>query len=260
MNPSTLWQQILAAPGDKDLKAQYVRALERTKDPRAEVFRRAESVLRFPIYYVQHDEMVRLYECSLSDWRAEVDTTSAPWRAEVHFVSGWPIEITLDAADFCRHAADIVATLPIRHLNLRAVEEAPEVFSVAGFGQMASLSGWGHSWSDSAVTALANSPHLGSLRWVDLSETGITDAEVEILAASPHLREVVYLNLGDNPCRDPADAAAGCGVDGVTGQIVPESIWLPDFGRELEARYGRIEWLHSLDNYLERHPPGRYIF
>jgi len=39
-----------------------------------------------------------------------------------------------------------------------------------------------------------------------------------------------------------------------------ETIFLPEFGKELEARYGKIGWLHSLWNFLEKHPPYRYRF
>ena len=41
---------------------------------------------------------------------------------------------------------------------------------------------------------------------------------------------------------------------------VEPGIYLPEFGRELETRYGRINWLHALDNYMEKHPPSRYSF
>jgi hypothetical protein len=82
---------------------------------------------------------------------------------------------------------------------------------------------------------------------------------VEILAAAASLRDVEHLDLTNNPTRDPVDAAAGAGWDEM-GRIVPESIWLPDFGRELEARHGKIKWLHALDHFLEGHPPNRYRF
>jgi hypothetical protein len=258
MDLSTLWQQIIAAPGDENLKGQFVQALVQAGDPRAEIFRLAAELKRFPVYYVQHDQLARQYATNLELWQADFASAAGKWRAEVNFVQGWPIEITIAAGNFCRNAAEIVATLPLRHLNLKAVQEAPEVFAVAPMGQIVSLESRRQPWSREAIHGLAHSQQLRALQWLDLSETGITDADVEILAASPALKDRAYLDLRNNPCRDPVDAAEGYGVDGVSGKIVNESIWLPAFGRELEARYGPIGWLHSLERFLERHPPDRY--
>ena len=83
---------------------------------------------------------------------------------------------------------------------------------------------------------------------------------MEILAASPALKAVEYLNLENNPTRDPVDAAAGYGTDWRTNRIVPESIGVPAFGAELEARHGKIRWLNGLWNFFEDYPPSRYSF
>ena len=40
----------------------------------------------------------------------------------------------MKARDFLRQATEIVATLPLRHLNLKAVSEAPEIFELEQFG------------------------------------------------------------------------------------------------------------------------------
>jgi hypothetical protein len=87
---------------------------------------------------------------------------------------------------------------------------------------------------------------------------GIDRCGGNILAPSPQLRELAHLDIRDNLCRDPVDAAAGYGVDGISGFMVPASIYLPDFGRDLEARYGRIDWLHALSRFMEKHPPNRH--
>jgi hypothetical protein len=258
MDSSTLWQQIIAAPGDENLKGQFVQALVQAGDPRAEIFRLAAELKRFPAHYVQHDPLAQQYATSLEVWQADFASAARKWRAGVNFIQGWPIEITIAAGDFCRNAAEIVAALPLRHLNLKAVQEAPEVFAVAPMGQIVSVESRRQPWPREAIHSLARSQQLHALQWLDLSETGITEVDVEILAASPALKDLAYLDLRNNPCRDPVDAAEGYGFDGITGMIVSESIWLPRFGRELEARYGPISWLHSLERFRERHPPDRY--
>ena len=46
----------------------------------------------------------------------------------------------------------------------------------------------------------------------------------------------------------------------MSGRIVPESIHLPEFGAQLEARFGKIRWLNPLWNYGNDYPPSRYSF
>ena len=69
MAQSTLWQQILTAPGDENLKSRYIQALKRAGDRKAEIFRLAAELQKFPPYYVQHEALARQYESSLEDWR-----------------------------------------------------------------------------------------------------------------------------------------------------------------------------------------------
>lgn len=262
MDTADLWQQILAAPGDENLKTQYVEALAEAGDWRAEMFHLAAEIDRLTrgSYLGPAAELKPRYERLLAEWRVGFETPAQTWPAEVKFIQGWPIEITMKASDFARHAAQIVTTLPLRHLNLTVVSEAPEVFTVAQFGQIASLDGSHQRWLGEAIMALADSPQLRSLRWLDLSDTQITDAEVEILAASALLRDVQHVDVGDNPCQDPVDASAGYGTDWQTGGIIWESVYLPEFGKQLEERYGRIGWLRALEHFGQHHPPSRYLF
>ncbi len=245
-NIADLWAQILAAPDDHALKAQYAEALAQAGDWRAPVLRIAAET--------------EVHRLDIANWQSNFKAPAARWPAEVKFIRGWPSEITIEARTFIQHAAEIVAVLPLRHLDLKAVSEAPEVFALAQFGQIASLDGSHQRWSAEAIAALANSPHLRSLRWLDLSYTQITNAEVEILAASEYLRHLEHVDVNHNRCRNPVDAHAGYGTDWMTNTIVPESIYLPKFGLELEKRYGRINWLHALGNWMEQHPPSRYQF
>ncbi len=182
------------------------------------------------------------------------------WPGEIVFVEGRPIELTVSAAAFARNAAEIVAAMPVRHLNLTAVSEYPAVFDVPQFAQIASLDGSKQNWSDDAIRALAGSSRLGSLRWLKLTDAGITEPQVEMLAASLGLKNVAVLDLTDNPTRDPVDASAGSGVDWMTNKIIPDSVFLPEYGADLEARYGAIKWLHGLRNYMDAYPPSRYGF
>ncbi len=205
MNPVELWQRILTTPADAGLKTQYVAALTEAGDRRADVFALAAEYkrLRDGSYIDAAQELKPCLDALIADWRADFAPRTDAWPGEIQFVLGWPIELTMKAADFARHAEDIVATVPVRHLNLNDVSELPAVFDVPRFGQIASLDGSKQIWSDDAIRALARSSRLGALRWLDLSHGGITEAQVEILAASAALRGLQMLDLSNNPTRDP---------------------------------------------------------
>ena len=238
MSPSELWQRILAAPADPELKTQYVEALTQAGDPHAEIFTLATEYkrLRSGSYIDAAKALKPRLDALLATWRAEFAPRADAWPGEIQFVIGWPIELTITAGAFAHNAAEIVAAAPVRHLNLTAVSELPAVFDVPQFDQIVSLDGSRQTWSDDAVRALANSAHTGALRWLDLSRGGITEAQVEMLAASSALRGVQMLDLSNNPARDPVDASAGSGVYWETNRIIPDSVFLPDYGTELEAR------------------------
>jgi hypothetical protein len=257
-----LWQKILAAPADPDLKTQYVAALSEAGDRRAQIFSLATEYeqLRSGSFIDRAAELKPRLDELIAQWRAEFAPRTSAWPGEIRFVLGWPIELTIKAADFARHAGEVVATLPIRHLNLLEISASPGVFDVPQLKQIASLDGSNQPWSDDALRALARSSRLGALRWLNLSRADISEAQVEVLAGSAALKDVQMLDLTKNPTRDPVDAASGYGTDWMTNRIVLESVALPTFGYELEARHGKITWLHGLWNYLEDYPPSRYSF
>ena len=262
MRAADLWDMILAAPADADLKTHFVEALTHAGDWHAEIFSLAAEYkrLRSGSYIDSAQALKPRLDGLIADWRAELSGRSGAWPGEIEFVLGWPIELTIKAADFARHAEDIVATLPVRHLNLETVSDAPGVFDIPQLRQIASLDGSKQMWSDDAIRALACSADVPALRWLDLSHGGITEAQVEILAASPAVRSVEMIDLSDNPTRDPIDGSAGAGYDWLTGKIEFDSIALPEFGVELERRHGEIAWLHALRTFLEAYPPSRYSF
>lgn len=257
-----LWQRILAAPADADLKSQYVAALAADGSPRAQLYQLWPEYerLRAGSYIDKAAEVKAEIDRLMVSVYEDFDPIAKRWGGRIRCPGGWPIELAIAATDFARCAADIVATLPIRHLDLAAISEHPAVFDVPQFDQIASLNGSKQVWTAAALGALANSAHLGSLRWLDLSACSISEAQVEVLAASTALKTVEMLDLTDNPTPDPVDAACGYGVDWQTNRIVLESISLPTFGIELEAKYGKITWLHGLWNFLEKYPPSRYTF
>jgi len=261
MSSADLWPRVLAVPNDAQVRARYVDALLWEADRRAEPFLVGAEIERRKRNRESHRTQALAKHCDqLTRVAAEEFAGSLErWGARLSFVFGWPSEITITSADFVLHAAEIVTTIPLRHLNLLSINDAPQVFNLPQFNQIVSLQGGGQIWSNKAIEALIASPYLAELRWLNLSKTGLREKQVEMLAAAANLRHLAQIDLTENDCRDPVDAAAGAGYDGITGGLVLESIYVPEFGRELESKYGRIQWLNVLSTYAE-FPLDRYRF
>ena len=193
-----------------------------------------------------------------TSFSAEFGSLAVPWNGQIKLIMGWPSDLTIAAADFVNHAIEIVATLPLRHLNLTAISESPAVFEVAQLDQIASLDGSRQRWSDDAIAALANSGRLDALRWLDLSNCRITETQIDVLAGSPALRTVAVLDLSHNR----AGNLEGEIWSDWYGAMPPQSSALSRFGSQLESRHGPILWLHAAERYrnspLAR--PSRYDF
>jgi hypothetical protein len=262
LGSNDLWTQVLATPNNAQLRAQYVSALFEEGDRRAEPFLVSAEIERRKqkLEHWRTKTLATHYEQLTRVAAEEFAGSLERWGAKLRYVFGWPSEITIESADFIRHGAEIVATIPLRHLNLLSIDAAPEVFNLPEFNQIVSLQASGQVWSNKPILTLTASPYLDALRWLNLSKTGLSDPQVEKLAAAGNLRNLAQIDLtNNNNCRDPVDAAAGAGYDGNTGRLVLESVFLPPFGLELESKYGKIPWLNVLLHYGD-FPLDRYRF
>ena len=71
-----------------------------------------------------------------------------------------------------------------------------------------------------------------------------------MLAEAQNLRNLFYLSLQNNPC-DPGETL------GVEGQVIVDAS-LPPEGRDLEARFGTIPWLHCHADSILDFPPNPF--
>jgi hypothetical protein len=89
---------------------------------------------------------------------------------------------------------------------------------------------------DIHVQLLADSPNVEALRWLSLLRNFIGMKGAEALARSKSLPRLRFVEMGGNPF-DPTEQL---GMD--SGIVV--SSYFPQEGRELEAKYGVLPWLH----------------
>jgi hypothetical protein len=118
----------------------------------------------------------------------------------------------------------------------RVRRSLPAVLSALPAAHLRTLGLAGQALDDAAAAALAVSPRLAGLRWLDLRDNRIGEPGVRALAASPVIRAIPVVLLAGNPC-DPARQYR-YDVDGSAADS-----WRPELADELERAHGRIGWL-----------------
>jgi uncharacterized protein (TIGR02996 family) len=154
------------------------------------------------------------------------------------FDRGFVELVTSGAQELLKHADQLFALAPIRHLTLTDLATgADALFASAHLDRIRSLRLDRVGLTDDDVERLAASPHLGELRWLWIGNNRVTRRGAEALAASRSLPHLGYVGFVNNPF-DPSEHQ---GHD--QGLIVDR--WLPEEGRALEAQFGFLRWLHT---------------
>ncbi|MEJ7599061.1 MAG: hypothetical protein WKG01_14225 [Kofleriaceae bacterium] len=185
---------------------------------------------------------------------------------EPKFYGGFVEHVAIKAARFLELADELYSLAPIRQLTLTYCK------------------GIDHQ-DDGLLRALLASPHLDRIRALRLPVRYVgkqyaelnrfTDSDIELLAASPHLRGLAYLDLEDEEhltirAFDALAARANLpalslvrhelyrygfrfgGMGPHTRQLA--ALPLESYAADLEARHGRIAWLHAAETYGSSDP------
>lgn len=161
--------------------------------------------------------------------------------------SGWALErgfvarLRADAAVVADPAIKIFERAPIEYLSLTAVGDVPAVLRMQELAQMRRLDLGGLGLRDEDVAVLAREGHLARCEELDLRRNEITEAGFATLVASAEIRAMRSVRLDHNPCDPHMQYSWDC-----HGTIA--DMWLPAAGEAAEAKYGRIAWLHPLDD------------
>jgi uncharacterized protein (TIGR02996 family) len=174
----------------------------------------------------------------------------------VTFVRGFVESVVVEGERYLDIADALYQRAPVRHLVLSEVgDRVIDIARDPHLAQLASLTLANTSGKrpigDAGLAAIAASPHLRDLRTLEVARQKISRGGLEALCMSKSLPSLVYVNLVGNQFEDPRE---GYGTDWATGRIVPEGTYLSSFGRELEARYGDLPWLHA-PSRLRHFPP-----
>ena len=248
-----LLRAVIANPDDDQPRLAYARYMDDDQDPRGE-FIRVEIELNRLNGNQEEPELLPLAEKSHSMIEQYGKALAGPIGSLVDnysFERGFVELVELRAQRFLELASQLFSLAPIRHLDLREVRPVTrELLSSPYLSGIRSLSLENNQLTDRDVEDLAQSPHLTQLRWLSLADNLVGIAGAEALADSRNLPNLRYVHFAGNPVNPNQQFGQDQGV-------IVES-WMPDEGRELERRHGRIPWLRAEPHTIYDIPPSRF--
>jgi len=213
---------IAADPSNDALREQFAALAAKRGDARAELIRTTDRQRA-------HD-LVR----SHPEWTAHLRELGA---RDIKFYGGFPDEITIDADALLSRGRALLAAAPLTTLHVRAAKgKVGDVVRSPLLRNITYLDLDDQGVTDDDLAALAASPHVTKLRQLDLRYNPIGARGIEALAAAPSLRTLVIVSLDGNPA-DPVDQVEY--YDETHTHRVPT-----EAGKALEAKYGKLRWLH----------------
>lgn len=156
----------------------------------------------------------------------------------VGFARGLVEKLTLPPRLFVEHAEELFRRTPLLHLQLGETEGLDAFWSCPHLGRIRALSLANLPIGAAGMRALVASPYLRELRWLSVYGCKIGVEGLEILCSASTLPSLRWVSLGANGFTDPQESPGS--VDGDWIYDWQQS----DFGRELEKKHGRKEWLH----------------
>lgn len=160
---------------------------------------------------------------------------------------GLVASVKLDAGVFLKRAEDLFTMAPIVHVQLTGLSDFFDDFLGCPFlGRIYALTLTDQGLTDDNMYRLTHVSALDHLWYLDLSDNLISLRGVEIFACSPFFKQLSHVVLDGNP----GDVHERCGVEEAIVHV-----WFPRNGDRLEARYGRIPWLHFPEACWSDYPP-----
>jgi len=256
----SLFQAVLDDPDAEAPRAAFAKWLDEQGDPQGEFIRlqlEAARELRRGLYcedYARLSEAARALQAAHGrEWSRDVEVIASQPRFYRGFVEG----VTIDARMFLDHAPELYRAAPVRHVVMTDARDViGEIAASPHLGRLTSLGLQGNGLGDDEVGAIIQSPHLERLKALNLSFNDAGMPALEALCASKGQPVLAYVNFHANRVDAPVEEY---GVDWMTGRIVRESIALPEFGDQLETKYGPQLWLHG-PSRLANYPPSEEDF
>jgi uncharacterized protein (TIGR02996 family) len=232
-----LYQRVAAAPLDDTPRLAYAEAVQDADPERTEFIWAQLEERRLRRDHSNEERRIELSQRCLmlrmdrgTEWAREVRTLVAGYG----FYRGFVESVRMDAAAFLARAAELYERAPVLQLYLSGAGQVAErLFASPYLRRIRGLSLLRCDLGDAECRLIASSPNLSELEWLDLGNNHVSIAGVTALAASAGLPRLGWLGLLANDLEDPTPRFAD-----EYGADTPQA-------SELQARYGRREWLSA---------------
>jgi hypothetical protein len=196
----------------------------------------------------------RLLKHHRDEWRPPWTEEAARRVQEYHFHRGFVELIRISGKDFQEFGEALLQIALIRHLDFTSTAGVWGRLSQNPLlSKIRSISISYNGLKDEDLTMLSRSTIFTELRWLCLSNNDIGEKGIESMAANQNaFPRLEYVSFAGNDC-DPVEQFSA------DGDLILDS-WLPEAGKKLEQKYGRIEWLHLKTRRLTDLPPDRFSF
>jgi uncharacterized protein (TIGR02996 family) len=254
-----LFQAVLDRPDEDAPRLLFAAFLDAQGDPYG-AFIRAQLAHTEALRHRSDEEAKQRYDEVL---RLENEHRTSAWTNGIEelvrlpaFIRGFVEKVVINAKDYLSRADELYRVAPIRHLVLSEVGDL--VIDVARdphLAQLVSLTLGNTSRKnpigDAGIAAIAASPYLRKLKSLEAARQDIGMEGLEALCASKELPALIYTNLVSNRFENPEE---GYGTDWATGRPDLNGAYLPPLGKQLEAKFGYLPWLHA-PSQLRHFPP-----
>lgn len=206
-------QRIRAYPDDDGPRLVFADWLEEQGDPRAEFIRVQIALAQLDAEDAAGGE--RPHRQEREGRRAELvrrdrellDAHEEKWTASFRrfatrpiFRRGFVEEVNVDAQNLLRHANELFAAGPLRHIHLLDIDSRmlPAVLQCPFLSRLSALTIHASYVGEALARAVARSEHLANLKRLDLSRNRFGPEAASYLASSAALARLEELRLGDN--------------------------------------------------------------
>lgn len=241
-------QRIRAYPDDDAQRLIFADWLDEEGDPRGQFIR-----VQLALADLRPDDPARrnllIRERDLL--AAHRDEWEAPFRGLATgcvFHRGFVDELNVGAKQFLRHAPEIFAAAPVRHVHLIDVSDGlPTVMQSPYLSRLAALTVHAQHTGEPLARAVARSEHIAELKRLALTKNRLGDDAAEQLARSPNLAHLEELDLSENEIGETgARAIAASPHLGNVRRLELRNNRLGPVGAEAIASSDRLAALHRL--------------
>ena len=252
---------VVNAPDDDAPRLAYADALARVRPDRAEfirlqIERAAEETRTRALQSRPGSREAELRAAHGKEWAQQIAAYGRPITSDgkfrgYEFERGFVAMIRTEPEIVYDRSSRLFDLAPIQHVDITSDGEVRPLLGSPALSRLRSLGLDGLGLTDDDIHVLVGEGRLAKCEWLDLRDNQITKKGVAELLSSPVIRAIPMVMLDGNPSNPAMQFSRDH-----DGSIMDQ--WLPAEGKEAEATYGRIPWLHlpagpQPDRYHARH-------